>query len=289
MNGSRAVVRRWPLLSFFLLAYLLSWWIFPLNTGGFPVFPFGPDLAALVVVAVTNGRTGVRRVLTSVVRWRATPRWYAVALLLPPAIALPSVYAMLWLGAGPTELPDPTAFATYPLILPVMLLIGGPLGEELGFRGYALPVLMQRHRPLVAVALLAVGHLLWHLPLFFSQDPPPLPAFVLGLLGGGVVSAWLFNSTRNILVVMLLHAGFNTTQQQFMAAFTPGHSATVQLIAAIGWAAAGAAVITLTRRTLASPMQLPPAAPLHQTTSRNTETTQRAESSSTSRDKIQAS
>ena len=263
MIGPKNVIRRWPLLSFFLLAYLLSWWIFPLNAGGFPVFPFGPDLAALVVVAITVGRTGVRRVLTSLTRWRAAPRWYAVALLLPLAITVPSVFAMRWLGASPSELPGVTAFVSYLAILPVVLLIGGPLGEELGFRGYALPVLMQRHRPLVAVALLAAGHVLWHLPLFFTQDRPPFPAFVLGLLSGGVVLAWLFNSTRNILVVMLLHAGFNTSQQQFMASFSAAHSGTVQLITAVGWAAAAAAVIGLTRGTLASPAGLQPAAPLH--------------------------
>jgi membrane protease YdiL (CAAX protease family) len=263
MIGPSNVIRRWPLVSFFLLAYVLSWWIFPLQAGGFPVFPFGPDLAALIVVAVTVGRAGVRRVLISVVRWRAAPRWYAVALLLPPAITLASVLTMRWLGATPSELPGVTAFVSYLVILPVMLLIGGPLGEELGFRGYALPVLMQRHRPLIAVALLAAGHVLWHLPLFFGQDPPPFGAFVLGLFSGGVVSAWLFNSTRNIIVVMLLHAGFNTSQQQFMASFTAAHSGTVQLIAAVGWALAAVAVIGLTRGALVSPADLPPAVPLH--------------------------
>ena len=251
MHVIARTMKRYPLLSFFGLAYLFSWWVFPLHVGGFPVFPFGPDAAALVVVAVTVGRGGVRRSLMSLTRWRAAPRWYAVALLLPPAITLPAVFATRWWGAPPSVMPGLAEVGGYLLLLPVMIVVGGPLGEELGFRGYALPLLQQRHAALVAVAILGAGHVLWHLPLFFAPDPPPLGAFVLGLVSGGVVLAWLMNCTGNIVLVMILHGGFNATQQQFMGGFSGADSAEVQLLTAVGWALVAAVLIWRTRGSLA--------------------------------------
>lgn len=243
--------RRWPLVSFFMLAYLFSWWASPLHLAGFPLFPFGPDVAVLVIVSMTVGRTGVRRVLSSLTRWRAAPRWYMLVLLLPPAVTLVAVQAMRWWGAPESAMPGPVAFLSYLVVLPLATAVGGPLGEELGFRGYALPLLQRRHTALVAVGILCVGHALWHLPLFFAADPPPVGAFLLGLLAGGVVLAWLFNCTGNIVLVMLLHGGFNTAQQQFMAGFSGADSAHVQLLTAVGWAVAAAVVIWRTRGTLA--------------------------------------
>ena len=257
-------IARWPLISFFVLTYLLTWWIFPLGVPGFPVFPFGPDAAVLIVVALTAGRTGVTRVLASLLRWRAAPRWYALALLLPLLITLPAVFSMPALGAPTSALPSLTDAVLYLAVLPLAILIGGPLGEELGFRGYALPILLQRHRPLVAVAILGAAHALWHLPLFFTADPPPPAAFVLGLLSGGVVLAWLLNCTGNIVLVMILHGGANTAQQQFMAGFTDTDSTHVQWLTAIGWALTAALIIWRTRGTLTPPGGPAFAVPVHQ-------------------------
>jgi uncharacterized protein len=244
-------LRRWPLLSFFALTYLVSWWVAPLQVPGFPLFPFGPDLAVLVVVALTVGRTGVRRLLGSLTRWRAAPRWYALVLGLPVLVTLVAVYAMRLWGAPGSAMPAPADFASYLIVLPLAAIIGGPLGEELGFRGYALPLLQQRHPALVAVAVLFVGHAIWHLPLFFTADPPPVGAFLIGLLAGGVVLAWLFNSTGNLVLVILLHAGFNTAQQVFMGGFDGAASAHVQLLVALGWVLAAGVVVWRTRGTLA--------------------------------------
>ena len=77
------VVRGHPLVAFFVLAYALAWWAWPLYAWyGFPVpfFPSGPLLAALVVVAVTAGRPGLRALGARMLRWRVGRRWYAVVL-----------------------------------------------------------------------------------------------------------------------------------------------------------------------------------------------------------------
>src|SRR5215208_4302447 len=85
-----SLVKRHPIITFFVLTYALSWLAWPLWASGLypiaPVFSFAPFLAALVVLAVTHGKSGVGGLLRRMVRWRVGLRWYAVALLLPAGI-----------------------------------------------------------------------------------------------------------------------------------------------------------------------------------------------------------
>jgi hypothetical protein len=114
-----SVVRRYPLTAFFVLACALSWWPWILYSGGLlptPIVGFGPFLGALVVLAVTEGKSGVVGLLRRMVRWRVGLQWYAVALLLPIVVTL--------LAA---------VFALAPHPWPRWHLGGA------GFRGYALP------------------------------------------------------------------------------------------------------------------------------------------------------
>jgi uncharacterized protein len=103
-----------------------------------PIFPFGPLVAALVMAALVEGRSGVKSLLAQMVKWRAAPRWYVMALLLPLGVTLGAVYVnVIFFGA-----PDPTGslLAALPMALPIFLLallspFQGALGEELGWRG----------------------------------------------------------------------------------------------------------------------------------------------------------
>src|SRR5918995_3976777 len=86
-----SLIRRYPLVSFFVLAYVLSWWpaiLYALDLLPQPIVGFGPFLAALVVLAITQGKTGIVGLLRRMVRWRVAPVWYAVALLSPITITL---------------------------------------------------------------------------------------------------------------------------------------------------------------------------------------------------------
>jgi uncharacterized protein len=86
-----SVVRRYPLIAFFELAYAFSWWPWPLYAldliPGY-IVGFGPFLAALIVLGPTRGKAGILGLLKAMVRWRVGLVWYAAALLLPVAIAL---------------------------------------------------------------------------------------------------------------------------------------------------------------------------------------------------------
>jgi uncharacterized protein len=86
-----SLVRRYPLTTFFVLACALSWWPWILYSFGVvptPIVGFGPFLAALVVLALTEGKRGVMGLLRRMVRWRVGLQWYAVALLLPIVVIL---------------------------------------------------------------------------------------------------------------------------------------------------------------------------------------------------------
>ena len=237
-------IRRHRLTVFTLLAYALSWWVVPLQVSGFPVFPFGPDLAALVVLGVTAGRPGVAALLCRLRSWRVRPALFALCVGLPAGFALLAIGGWSWLIWGVFVLVE--FFA----VLPVMVVVGGALGEELGWRGFALPVLQRRVDPLLAVCILTVLHLGWHLPLFWANDPPlPIP-FAIELAGGGLVLAWLANRGESLWPAILLHGAHNMAQQAFMSELEGADLVAVQWLTAAAWLVAGAVVLVGTRGRL---------------------------------------
>src|SRR3712207_9287713 len=102
MSSLSSVVKRRPLVTFFVLTYALTWLAWPVWAFGLypnPVFSCGPFLAALVVLAITHGKSGLGGLLRRMVRWRVGLRWYAVALLVPIAITLAATVLNVLLGA----------------------------------------------------------------------------------------------------------------------------------------------------------------------------------------------
>src|SRR5215204_1153480 len=79
-----SLVKRHPLITFFVLMFVLSWWPWPLYAMGVPwaISPLlpGPLLAALIVIPLTQGWAGLRELGLRMIRWRVGWRWYAVAL-----------------------------------------------------------------------------------------------------------------------------------------------------------------------------------------------------------------
>jgi uncharacterized protein len=179
----------------------------------------GPLLAAFAVTAWTTGRPGVRELLARVGRWRVGLGWWLVAV--SPAAFL----AIALLGMVAAGKPLPTAgdfgrFSGTPAVglLGVFLLITfiGSLGEETGWRGYALPQLQRRFSALGATLLLAPLWALWHLPQFFvvatyrDFTPVEYVGMVLGLTCGAVVLTWLYNrSGGSVLLVVVWHGVHN--------------------------------------------------------------------------------
>jgi len=134
---------------------------------------FGPFLAALVVLAITSGKTGIVGLLRRMVRWRVAPVWYAVALLVPVAITLVATVFNVLLGA---QAPSSVELGGWTRLLStfILLLIPGLGGtwEEPGWRGYALPRLQVGRSALFASMILWVFVVVWHLPLMIVGEIP---------------------------------------------------------------------------------------------------------------------
>ncbi len=216
MATLRGLARRHALFGFFGLAYALSWWpwlwvrLDP-ATGDGPILPFGPLLAAAIMLALIGGWPAVRAWLKNIVAWRVGFLWYALVLLLPAAIAAMAVGVNLFLGAElppDAELPGWGELAAQFLV--VFVLIG--LGEEPAWRGFALPRLIDKRSPLAGALILGLLHALWHLPLFgVEYDLANLWPWLASVLSVSIVTAWIWLATRgNLLLPALLHAAVNT-------------------------------------------------------------------------------
>jgi CAAX protease family protein len=211
MNSIRSVIKRYPLASFFVLAYAFAWSLVLLTrvsmVFGFLAL-FGPAAAAIIVIACTDGRAGVGALFRSLAIWRIGLRWYVVALGLPAVLSLAAVGLSLALGA-----PADVHFSELsPLTVTLFILV---IGEELGWRGYALPRLQARYGGLGASLILGVLWAAWHLP---NQFIPGLefygygfPAFALYVVPMTVLFTLLANQTRgSLLLAWLFHGAINT-------------------------------------------------------------------------------
>ena len=204
LNGFRGFVRRYELVIFFALTYLIAWSTLPFGTFG----AYAPIVSAVVVVLIAEGLPGLARIGRRLIQWRVNWIWYAAAIGLP--LLVHAVAIALNMAAGA---PAPSGAQFQPWYA-VLLLFGlrmvnftdGPLGEEPAWRGFAQPRLQSKWSPLASAALLGVLITGWHMPLVF------MPQFDLGLpdIASTVVVtfwyAWLFNRTGgSVLLPLIAH------------------------------------------------------------------------------------
>ncbi|HET7270746.1 MAG TPA: type II CAAX endopeptidase family protein [Rubrobacter sp.] len=224
---SRATTRAFP-LKYFVLAFAFTWvlWvpaalearglISPLPVPATFLGAFGPLLAAVVVTAQEGGRAGLRSLLGRVVRWRVAPIWYGVAILGPLVITLVAITLHVALGGQPPGLGLLIGALPTLVFVSVYMMITVALGEEVGWRGYALPALQARYSALLASLILGVMWTLWHLPVFFNPDTHysnlPFLIFLLYIVPFAVLITWVFNSTGgSVLMAMFFHAVMNAS------------------------------------------------------------------------------
>jgi membrane protease YdiL (CAAX protease family) len=187
---------------------------------------FGPFLGALVVLAVTEGKSGVVGLLRRMVRWRVGLQWYAVALLLPIVVTLAAAALNVFLlGAQRTSsAADLGGWSSFLLLFLLWLLIPGLAGtwEEPGFRGYALPRLQFRYSALLASLILGVLWAFWHLPFVVTGEDIWIDALLFPI-EWSIVYTWLFNNAKgSVLIVMVFHAMNNTFSGGFVGQMFSG-------------------------------------------------------------------
>ena len=203
-NTFRGFVRRYELVIFFALSYLIAWSTLPFGS----FLAFSPLVSAIVVILIAEGLPGLARLGRRLIRWRVNWIWYAAAIGLP--LLVHAVAVGLNLAAG-APAPSLTQFQPWYAVLLVFGLgmvnpTEGPLGEEPAWRGFAQPRLQSRWSPLASAALLGLLATIWHLPLvFMPQFDLSLPDIATTLLVT-FWYAWLFNRTGgSVLLTLIAH------------------------------------------------------------------------------------
>jgi membrane protease YdiL (CAAX protease family) len=209
MNTVTSFVKRYAQPIFWLIAwstFAFGWFMnvkYPSMIWGF--FIWGPFLGGLLVTAIADGRSGVRTYFSRMVRWRVALKWYLFALFIPLILRLAAFGLNLLSGAklsADIQFP-PFGDLIFEFIIFNFFFIA--IGEEPGFRGFALPRLLVGRSAVAASLILGVLHAIWHIPLFVTGDSQPIPT-VLVIISGALLFTWLFNNTKgSVLIAMLLH------------------------------------------------------------------------------------
>lgn len=166
---------------------------------------FGPMIAALVAARVEGGKGGTGRFFRSLWVWRVSPLWYAIALFLPAVgyVVVRAKAGFFVEDAGPWLFPPGDAQRVAAMII-------APIGEEIGWRGFALPRLQARYSRLQAAIILGALWGLWHLMMYLMVgiSTPVLVASIAFLIPGSVLFSWIYNrSGGSTLLAILAHAG----------------------------------------------------------------------------------
>jgi membrane protease YdiL (CAAX protease family) len=204
-NGFRAFVRRYELVIFFALSYLIAWSGIPFGS----FLAFSPLVSAIVVVLIAEGLPGLARLGRRLIKWRVNWIWYAAAIGLPLLVHAVGIGLNMAAGAPAPSLDQFQPWYAVLLVFGLAMVnpLEGPLGEEPGWRGFAVPRLQSKWSPLASAALLGLLITGWHLPLVF------MPQFDLSLPDIATTVAvtfwyaWLFNRTGgSVLLTLIAHA-----------------------------------------------------------------------------------
>ena len=176
---------------------------------------FGPGIAAVAMVGFSGGRAGLHHWLKRCLQWRVGWRWILLTLLLPLTVTAGVALAHAALGGTLTTSPAHGQVLLVPAAFVWVFFAGRPLGEEFGWRGYALPALQGRFGWRIASLVLGALWGVWHLPLFTmvgtSQSQTPVHVFMSMIVALSVLFAWIFNRTgHSVVPALVLHTAFNT-------------------------------------------------------------------------------
>jgi membrane protease YdiL (CAAX protease family) len=248
MNGVGELVRRNQVAAFFALAFALTWLAFipwyASNAEGIPWFTFGPFAAALIMSALTGGWPAVRGLLAKIGHWRVGILWYLVALGLPVAIQLAAILINPLFGSPPPAWSNiPPVASIIPMVL-LFAVFSGPLGEEPGWRGFALPRLLERYPALTASLVLGVVWAAWHLPLLLVDD---LTLYgTINAVLAAVVFTWVYQNTGgSVLIPILMHMSHQNSVRYLGKVFVDQDHTQQQWIAVALWGLAVIAIVAV--------------------------------------------
>ena len=234
-------VQKYPLAAFFLLVFGLTWSFMIVDAlGSQGLLPFRlpipllivmgymPTLAAVIVTGLTKGKAGVRALFSKLLIGRVGIKWYAFAIFGFGAMSVLAIMLSNLLGGSPTSPILSEEMSHFPgrivMVINIVMLyivLGLINGEELAWRGFALPRLQAKYNALTSSVILGAIWGLFHLPLFFtatgsSQADMSFLPFVFSTIILSVLFTWVFNNTRgSVLLAYLFHAATNTWTRVF--------------------------------------------------------------------------
>ena len=229
----KSFIARKPLLMYFVFCYVFFWlflalfvvalnvfhlrlettpsWLMPLVT---ILGSWMPTLAAITVIGTIEGQGGVGRLFQKFIQFKIAARWYLAALI---TFGLAFTAAGIYQLAGGSAPGGSNLSLSFWIGLFVVNLLAGPTGEEAGWRGFALPRLLERYPPLKAGIILGIIWDFWHLPLWLTSGYASINLllyclfFSTGIISLSVLMTWIFCKTTKSLVPMVIaHFSFNT-------------------------------------------------------------------------------
>lgn len=242
------------LIKYFSLTYAAAWicWLASreISSGTVPGSPrgafagalfllgvFSPGLIALVLTERADGRGATRALFSRVFKWDVGLQWYLFAIAYMPTVKLLVALAYRALtGAWPRFGPE----AWYVMAGAILISTWAQAGEEIGWRGYALPRLSDRFGLAFASIILGVIWASWHIPIFFFRESDlfgqSFPLYLLEVIPISIAMAWLYWRTGgSLLLVMLLHAAVNNTKDIVPSASPPATTSFTFSASLVGW------------------------------------------------------
>ncbi len=222
------------LATFTLATYVFSWacWLpiidslesspfagSPTTMALFFLGAYGPSLMGIALTFIFSGRAAGKALLKSAASLKFGGRWIAVALLIGPLIYALAVAAYVAFG-GEVGAVNYGLLPWLPIVF-IVPIVFGPLAEEFGWRGFALPLLDHKGKAFSASIIIGFIWALWHAPLFWAQtgtaisgfeiDAYLIGLFFLAVIGSSFIYTWLFNRTGSLAAAILLHLGMNAS------------------------------------------------------------------------------
>lgn len=222
-----AFIKKYPILSMFILSFVFAAIPFGIVAAGWLPVGFrqfsalSASLAGIVAAAIAGRKGGVRELLKRGLIWRVGIQWWAIALFFTIIPSIAGLYLFNLLG-GPTV--DWSGLQPLYTVVPsiIMLTILAGIGEEYGWRGFALPRLQTRYNALVSSIIIGTLWSIWHIPLYFLEGSlqynfrmdagliPAILGYTVYLIAWSIQFTWIFNNTKgSVLLAAVFHGAGN--------------------------------------------------------------------------------